>query len=270
MARIRSHREQKRRANHILMIIAILSIISITIALSIFFYNKSKSDEINHETLCPTSGAKGHYVLLIDKTEPLNQIQKNAFKVTVKNIIENETPEGYMLSVFVLGEDFTTNEKPIVELCNPGNGNNKSEFTSNLKKLNAQYQSKFIEPLITKTEELLSDKPAKNSPIFEMLQLVDINGFKKQNIRGEHHLIIISDMLHNTPQYSMYKNNIDYPSFRDSNYGIKSQAELPDVKVQLFYLMNQPKYQTRRNTLFWEEYFKKSGAQIIFVKPLEG
>lgn len=270
MARKISRREQRKRNHHIMMTTAIVILISIVISLSIYFYNQSKSDEINNETLCPTSGAKGHYVLLIDKTEPLNQIQKDAFRVTIKNLIENETPEGYLLSVFVLGEDFTKNEKPIIELCNPGNGENKSELTSNLKKLKNQYERKFIEPLINKTEELLSDKPARSSPVFEMLQLVAINGFKSKNIKGEHRLFIVSDMLHNTSQYSMYSKDINFKTLNNTDYGRKAQADLLDVKVTIFYLLNQPKYQTRRNSIFWEEYFNQSGAHIILIKPLEG
>ncbi len=270
MAKIISRRAQQRRAKHILMIVVIFIVASIIVSSLLFFYSKSKLDVLDHETLCPISGPKGHYVLLIDKTEPLNQIQKNAFSVAVKNIVENETPEGYMLSIFVLGEDFTANVKPIVELCNPGNGDNKSEFTSNLKKLKSQYQNKFIEPLIIVTEALLAEKPAKNSPIFEMLQIVNINGFKKHNIQGEHRLFIISDMLHNTEQYSMYKKDTEFLSFSNTDYGRKAQAELVDVKVELLYLINQPKYQTRRNTKFWEDYFKKSGAKITLAKPLEG
>jgi hypothetical protein len=103
-----------------------------------------------------------------------------------------------------------------------------------------------------------------------MLQLVGINAFRKHDVKGERRLIIISDMLHNTPQFSMYRGPVDYETFAASKYGRKAQLELRDVEVELHYLINNPQLQTKRNLKFWEDYFIKAGAQIVAVRPMEG
>lgn len=234
------------------------------------YFTMARPDGLNPETLCPADGPHGHYVLLVDKTDPLNFTQRQAFSVILKELIEKRVPEGYLLSVFALGEDFKENATPLVELCNPGDGSGKSELTANLHRLKAQYQAKFAEPMLKLSESLVATHPAKWSPIFEMLQLVGINGYRKQGVKGERRLIIMSDMLQNTPEFTMYKGPVEYPDFAALNYGKKAQTELTDVSVELHYLMNSPQLQTKRNLKFWEDYFAKAGARIVSVRPLEG
>jgi hypothetical protein len=270
MAR-KSQREIKRQRNQLFIAIFVSAIILTIVGVFIYYtFFMPKVGQIDATSLCPAEGPKGHYVLLVDKTDPLTFTQNEAFSITLREIIEKRTPEGYLLSVFLLGEDFKENAKPLVELCNPGTGADKSKFNANLKQLKRQYQERFLNPLLEKSDLLLATKPAKTSPIFEMLQLVAINAFRKHDVKGERRLIIMSDMLHNTPQFSMYKGPVDYQTFTISDYGRKSHLELPDVEVEIHYLINTPQLQTKRNVKFWEDYFNKAGARIVAVQPLEG
>ena len=262
-------RARQRRTKD-LVIGTILFVLFFLIIASAGYYTTTRPKGLNPDTLCPVDGPTGHYVLLVDKTDPLNFTQKQAFSVILKELIEKRVPEGYLLSVFALGEDFKENAAPVVELCSPGDGTGKSEFIANKHKLKVQFQSKFTDPMLKLSESLVATQPAKWSPIFEMLQLVGINGYRKQGIKGERRLIIMSDMLQNTAQLSMYKGPVDYSAFTASDYGKKALPELTDVSVELHYLMNSPQLQSRRNLKFWEEYFAKAGAHIISVRPLEG
>ena len=241
-----------------------------TVLAGVAYYMMFRPSGINPHTLCPADGPTGHYVLLVDKTDPLNFTQKLAFTVIFRGLIEKQVPEGYLLSVFALGEDLKENATPIVELCNPGNETGKSGLTANLKKLKRQYEDRFVEPLLKQADALLGKQPAKASPIIEMIQLVGINAFRKHNIKGERRLIIMSDMLQNTPQMSMYRGTVDFARFAATDYGKKMLSELRDVEVELHYLMNTPHLQTNRNLQFWIDYFNKAGARIVAVRPLEG
>lgn len=262
-------RAKQRRRNEFLLGAIIFSVI-LLVTIGVTYHTVTRPEGANPDTLCPPDGPRGHYILLIDKTDPLNFTQRQAFSVVLKELVENRVPEGYLLSVFALGEDFKDNAVPLVELCNPGDGSNKSEFDSNPQKLKAKYRSKFAEPMIKLSESLVATQPAKWSPIFEMLQLVGINGYRNQSVKGERRLIILSDMLQNTPQLTMYKGPVDYSAFAASDYGKKAQAELSEVAVELHYLMNRPQLQTKRNLKFWEDYFSRAGARIVAVRPLEG
>lgn len=268
MAHLGNRAKQRRTMDICLGSFFILLVLGITGGVTYFLVNKPEG--IDSSTLCPAKGPKGHFVLMVDKTDPMTFTQKAAFMVDVREIIETRIPEGYLLSVFALGEDFKANAEPLIELCNPGTGADKSELTSNVKQLSHQYKDRFLEPMLKQTGSLLASSSANISPIIEMLQLVSINAFRKHNVKGERRLIIVSDMLHNTPQFSMYKTPVDYTTFSNTVYGRKAQLDLKNVDIELIYLINSPQLQTKRNLQFWEEYFNKSGARIVSVQPLEG
>lgn len=265
-------RHARRQRNTTIAWIFFLSLVVGLVVAGVVYKLLAAEPGLNKVTLCPADGPRGHIVLLVDKTDPLNFTQKQAFSITLRDIIEKRTPQGYLLSIFVLGEDFKANAEPLLELCNPGTGVDKSAMTANLKKLRQQYEHKFVEPMRKQSEALLSTAPAKTSPILEMVQLVGINAFRKHDIKGERRLIMLSDMLHNTPQFSMFRSpaDYDYAAFAATSYGKKTQVDLGSTDVELLYLLHTPQLQTRRNLLFWEEYFKKSGARVVAVQPLEG
>ncbi len=152
--------------------------------------------------------------------------------------------------------------KPLIELCNPGIARDKSEFTENVKDLKKKYQERFLEPLLKQIDALLPTQTERYSHIFEMMQLVAINGFRKHGVKGERHLVVMSDMLHNTPQFSMYKGSVDYSAFASSPLGKKTQLALPGVKVEIHLLMSNPQLQTKQHITFWEAYFGKARAHV--------
>lgn len=269
MARKITRHAAARRRNNIVATVIFIALIS-GVAAWVTYTSFNKTPPVDSTTLCPATGPTGHIVLLVDKTDPLTFTQRQAFGVTLRALIEKKTPEGYLLSVFVLGEDFKLTAEPLLELCNPGSGADRSSMNANLKRLREQYEQKFVKPILDQSDALTAKVPAKASPILEMVQLTAINGFQRHDVKGEHRLIIMSDMLHNTPQLSMYKGQYDFAAFSGSDYGKRTHVGLPDTTVELIYLMNSPQLQTKRNLNFWEEYFNNAGARIVAVQPLEG
>ena len=267
---VRASRRQAERARRDVLLgtLALFAAIAIAGGAAWAWYERP-ADALD-ASLCPAGGPHGHYVLLVDKTDPLTFTQKEAFRVRLRELIEKRTPQGYLLSVFVLGESFRDNAKPLVELCNPGDGSDRSALTANLAHLRRQYEERFIAPLMAEADALQAATPAKTSPIFEMLQLVGINAFQSHGVKGERRLIVMSDMLQNTTQFSMYRGAADFDAFARSDYGRKVQAQLAGVDVELDVLVNTPALQTRRNLKFWEDFFDRSGARLVRVDPLEG
>lgn len=268
MGRVGIRARQRRRKEFILGGVVIACVVAIVIAVAAYIFSQPK--ELDQATMCPAEGPAGHYVILVDKTDPLTFIQKQALVAILREVIEKRIPQKYMLSIFVLGEDFKQNAAPLLELCNPGSGGDKSEWTANIAKLRRQYETKFIEPLMKQTDALMATQAAKNSPIFEMLQLISVNAFRRQDVKGDRRLILISDMLQNTPQMSMFRQTVDYQTFAASDYGKRMHLELSGVEVELHYLMNWPQLQTKRNLKFWNDHFNNAGARIVAVRPLEG
>jgi hypothetical protein len=268
MARL-SRRERAKRRREFTYGTLILILIAM-IASFLLYQFTHRSEGFDPETLCPVTGPKGHYVLLVDKTDPMTFTQKTALETLLKELVERKIPEGYLISVFVMGEDYKEASKPLVEICNPGKGNGKSELTTNLKQLKRQYNKKFITPLMQQMQAMVSNQSAKYSPIFEMLQMVSLQSFQRFPMDGERHLLIVSDLLHNTPELSLYKKLPSVEDFESSDYARRTFIELKDVKVDLYLLFNSPQFQTDSWMDFWEAYFEKTGATITSVTPMPG
>lgn len=265
----RSRAAQKRHTRNIAIGIAALAVFVAALGGGIYWF-VTRDGGIDRQTLCPKTGPTSHVVFLVDKTDPLNFSQKQGFLRLLEDLVDRRIQPGELVSVFVLGEDFREGAKPLVELCNPGSGAGKSELTANVAKLNAQFRDRFREPLLQQADALISTKPAKNSPIFEMLQFVSINGFRKHAVNGPKRLILVSDLLHKTPQLSMYQGIPDVEPFEASDYGRKMRLELPGVEVEIHHLLNNPKLQNQRQLKFWETFFSRAGARIVAVRPMEG
>ena len=265
----RSRAAQKRHARNIAIGIAALAVFCTALAGGIYWF-VTREPGLDSQTLCPKTGPTGHVVFLVDKTDPLNFSQKQGFLRLLEEVVDRRIQPGQLVSVFVLGDDLREGAKPLVELCNPGSGEGKSELTANVAKLNAQFRKRFREPLLEQADALISTKPAKNSPIFEMLQFVSLNAFRKHAVNGPKRLIMVSDLLHKSPQLSMYQTVPELEPLEASDYGRKMRLELPGVEVEVHHLLNYPKLQTRRLMQFWEAYFARAGARIVSVRPMEG
>ncbi|WOF79233.1 hypothetical protein [Stutzerimonas kunmingensis] len=221
-------------------------------------------------TLCPASGPTGHTVVLVDNTEPMNFIQRQALTQRFKELAEKQVLEGQMISVFVLGESFADNAMPIFEKCNPGTGEGKSKLNANPAQIKARYIKEFRSPLMQLRQQITLDKPSDRSPVFEMLQMAAINGFNRVDAQGPRTLVVFSDMLPHMPEFSMFKSLPDFKTFSAGAYGRKSQASLDGVEVHLNYLINYPNLQTTKQAAFWEQYFDNSGAELVEIDTFEG
>lgn len=230
-------------------------------------------DTLDKATLCPSSGPKGQYVVLIDNTSPFPFTQKAALSQRLKTMVLSEVPEGHLLSVFLLGEKFEQYEKPIFERCNPGQWSDRSQLTATKKFVDRDFNEKFAKPLDAVVRKISLDGHSKLSPIFQMLQLVGINGFDHAHVKGDRKLVIYSDMLANMPDFSMYKiKRHNYAEFAKSAYGRNAQAPgLKGAIVTINLLANEEKTpQTNELGNFWAQYFEANGASVETIAAMEG
>jgi hypothetical protein len=256
------------RAQRRQIILGMLILVGVGLVLGAIAYWWVNREHPLTASLCPSNGPTGHVVLLVDKTDPLTFVQREAFDTFLINFVERGVAPGHLVSVFALGEAYQETAKPVFELCNPGTGADKSEWTTSIKKLIEQYESRFYRPMLELATQLQTVTPGKTSPIFEMLQLVSVNAIKKHTtINGDRRLIIVSDMMHNTSEYSMYVTPPDYMAFAHTAYGRQTHVDLAGVNVEIQYLVNAPILQTRRHITFWEQYFNNTGGRLTTVQP---
>jgi hypothetical protein len=220
--------------------------------------------------LCPPSGPTGQVILVIDATDPLTFTQRKAVAQLVDQMSDpGRTPQGTLLSVFVFGADVASSADPLFERCSPGSGAGKNELTHNLKLWQQRFREEFERPLRAKVPQMEASAPAARSPIIQMLQIAALR-YQKSNTSGERRLILVSDMLQNTPEMSLYREAMDYEQYRRRPEAQRLRADLQGVIVETHLLMNSPQIQNRRFLKFWEDYFTDMGARLVEVRTLPG
>ena len=269
MPRSSRRAKSQQRNNLLLGALALLLVIGI-LSGALWWWSQKNNNSLDAQTLCPTSGALGHNVLLIDATDPLNMAQKAALDLYLSDLAIKNTPAGYLLSVFVLGHDFKADTQPLVQLCNPGTAQGHSAMTENIQQLTRRYQEGFLKPVLEQTQQLTGRESAEESPIFEMLQMLSLNSLQKQQVDGPKTLVVVSDLLQNSPQFSMYQTTPNFEQFTKTAYATKTKINFDGVDVKVLVLFNSPALQKTTLFDFWKQYFKSAGARSVQIDLLPG
>lgn len=264
----KSRLAQKKSRNNVIIGLAFIALV-IAVLAGVIWWDSVRPAPLDSQTLCPLSGPLGHQILLVDRTDPFNEAQKSAFDNAVKDLVES-LPVGHLFSVFVLGDDFKAQTKPLLDLCNPGDGQGKSGLTENIKALRTQYVNNFTQPLRSVTTELLSINSAKESPIIEMLQLVYLNSVQVHKVKGPINLYILSDMMQFSAAMDMYKSPPNFEKY-DATYAAKKLwVNLEGIDVHVILLNNNIKNQSPAFMEFWNSYFKRANVKSLEVTSLPG
>ncbi len=248
---------------------AVIGVAMVAAVAYVFYARSTREPDINAVTFCPADGPRGHILVLVDRSDPMAFTQRKAFSVAYREIVR-QVPKGHLLSVYALSDDFKATAGPLLELCNPGDGSDVKEFDDNPALRKRVFEQKYLQPFLAREEELVTDRSGKASPILEMVQLAAITGFRKQHVTGEKRLVIVSDMIQNTPELNMYKGVPDYAVFSKTPYGVKARADLQDVKVELRMLMNTPSIQTEQLLDFWKNHMRQGGGRLVLHDPING
>ena len=208
-------------------------------------------------------------VVVIDETDVLSPHQRDYLKVHLSNFVKDEMVSGELLSVYILDSEITKKRKPIFEMCKMRDGSDANDWTENQKLMARRFKKQFQGPLMSRLDATLArSTSSESSPIFETLQTIAVNAFDKYNIDGERRMLVFSDMLHHTPEYSMFTVKRSFETFKKSDYYAQIKTFLPDTAVRLYVLNTYPKYQKQELMDFWKSYFKSASAYVEQVSPV--
>src|SRR5262249_53067496 len=86
------------------------------------------------------------------------------------------------------------------------------------------------------------------------------------------HLVIVSDMLQYTLEYSQYDRVQSFDTFRSSNYHRRVRADLKGADVEIIYIRRGTRnaVQGKAHIRFWEDYIRDANGSLTHVVPLEG
>lgn len=225
-------------------------------------YSLSESSPIDPETLCPVDHVVPHTVILVDRTDRLTEDHVILFERAVE-AEASALPIAGRLSIFTIEGEVRSVPEPVFSVCKPAEGKDAHWFHENKRRMQAQHEMRFASPLAAVLERLGKPAEADVSPILETIQSVArLPEFSPA--AGVRRLVIVSDLLQNTPEYSQYRTLPDYDIFRDTPYASTVMAALTGVEVEIVYLPNRAAAlrQTPEHLDFWIRYFTDRGAIV--------
>ena len=267
-----------RQANYILNLIIVIVVGYV----SAFVYFEITKVELGKNN-CPVSEKpRGEYVVLFDRTDKDKDsaLVDSDIKQTLEKI-KNDIPQYARLSVYVITDELTKNYQPVSEpLCNPGNLKDENWFVRKVGlnktpiRIKKDWEKKFANIVDETYEKIIEPSQSSFSPIFEMIQAINVMNFKLSSEEYENKLIIFSDMLHYMPnEFSLFQDNPKFDDFKKShnNYYKKIHTNLNNnvfIKVNLVPRHEKIKYQTKILEDFWLDYFDDINASYILFNEI--
>jgi hypothetical protein len=244
--------------------------IAIALVAALIYANQMERDlaAIDPETFCPNAGPTDVLAVLVDRTDGLTEVQAESLSRRLM-AWGGEVPTGGKFTVYEVGKGGRLLE-PLVSVCNPGDGGNASQWTSNPEMLREQYEEKYSKPIAAMTEEMRTDAEADSSPIFEAIQAVSVKEFgpDHKSLKNRR-LILVTDLLQHGSGFSLYKSVPDYQTFRKTPYAGSVRSDLKGVStyIHLLHRLNAAGKQTDDLANFWVRWLEDQGAIVeVFTR----
>lgn len=273
MSRRRSRRAQRARKKNLggYILIAVVAV-ALVAAFAVQSMKSKEAAQFDKITFCPKDGAHSVTAIMIDQTDALSAIQQASLRNELQKV-QDEIPTHGKLEIYAVGNTVSKTLAPVFSMCNPGRGKDINPLFGNPQRVERQWKEAFAKPIDDILSALLNAPDAKESPILESIQSITVTAFNNPaSERAERRLIVASDMIHYTPQLSLYHLPSDFASLRETDYIKKMHSDLRDVKVELlmFRRSNGAKVQNQEFIQFWDDFFKDQGASLERVYSISG
>jgi hypothetical protein len=260
--------EKRRRSKRLMWALLIVPALFVG-ALSAWRYSLPPPTKLDAVTLCPIGvKLRAHTVILIDKTDFHTAMHRAAIKEWIGHL-KDEIGRHEMLSVRMITDRPEDAGRPVFSRCNPGDGRDLKRWRANPKKAKDLWEKSFEAPLEQALMSLLRDAEFKTSPILEALAVVAWNTTFGPDI-GARRLVIASDLMQNQPDHNHYRVVPPVAAFLKTDLGRQLRSRVwTKVRIDLVYFRNATVHarQGGGHILFWQELFRKLGADDVRVIP---
>jgi hypothetical protein len=227
---------------------------------------------IDKSTFCETAGPTAVTAILIDATDSITPLQKvavtNRLNVLLKELRPNER-----VDVFSIRPNANP-LKPEFSMCRPANADETSIWNANKNDADKHFSKMFVPSLNRTLQKLLGTPPASSSPIMEAIHAAAVKSLDASDLQTDssaftRRLILVSDLLQNSPALSQLHDPGSWTQFRDSAEMRSVSSDLTNTTVTVLYLTRQASpSQGRRHVAFWDAWFAEQGVADDNVIPV--
>lgn len=256
MARLQSRQRSRSRggSGSLWPGIALIGVAVIVLgALAFFYFTVPRKPKLDAASLCPEGGPQGITIVLVDTSDDLPAAAQREVLTLLKDQITG-LPDYYKLDIRVLDIP-GARSRSLFSKCNPGDGTGLSEWTSNPRLARMRWIESFRQPAQDAVNSSLASDKAQRSPIMGALQDIALDQFSSAAAQEIPKLVIvISDMLEYTVDYSQYQSDLSYQRYKQSPAYLKYRTDLHGAHVKIEYVRRQklpPGFDTPHHVEFW-------------------
>lgn len=233
------------------------------------------------DDLCPVDEKKmtDRIAIIIDPTDTLNTRQSSDAVSEVLRLIES-APQFAEISL----HEVHSSDNTSFRICKPAHHDSIGFFEQlyvNQDFVERDYTENFKDPLLVKLEDLLTETGSSESPIIRTIQTISIDAFGSFNGVGQRQVIIVSDMVQHSDDWSFFRDPLDFDALsRHQNYRTMKSRHLGKennqgkaiITVLLLARRGQAGFIQQKNNFmdFWKEYFIDQGAENLSWEYITG
>lgn len=271
MAKRKTAAQRRKAAERFTAIRNIVIVIAVSGVLGFLYWRASLSHKaLDERTLCPAEPTS-LTVLLVDVTDPMNLPQRQDFLNQLDRLSASIPRYGKLIITKV---DPVSDRLlvPIVTRCNPGTGEDETEFSGNPKRIEKLHREQYEAPLKAAFEKVLTASGAQRSPILESIQSVALTELQRSDPTLPKRLIIASDLLQNTDAISFYGSLPDPGAFTASQAFNRVRTDLRGVTIELWMLQRGDSATTQPRALpdLWDMIISRQGGTLSRVYTVSG
>jgi hypothetical protein len=220
---------------------------------------------LDKQTLCPVDGgAQSETVVLLDTSDQWPEITREEVRKRLEKLAA-DVPYYGLLELRLLDPD-TPGGRIMFSKCNPGNGINESEITANPTLMRKKWKEQFLTPLQGALDRTLLQSETNASPILSTAQRIAVDRFVDDR---PGHLVLISDMIEHTPDYSQYKGDLSYEHYKQSVAYKKQHTNLRGADVTILYVQRL-RIDSGKHIEFWRDWVKDNNGSAKEFEKLQG
>jgi len=222
-------------------------------------------------SLCPVDGPRSINVVLLDSTDDIPDISRREVRTALTDLAETLPPYG-LLEIRLLDAD-AAGGRTVFAKCNPGDGSNLSEYTSNPRLAKKRWMDGFREPLDQALTTGFQPLPGKVSPIMETVQRIAVDRFTGRAAEQvPKQLVLISDMIEHEADYSQYTGDLSYDRFKASRAYRKLRTDLHGADVQIYYIQRNTgkPLNSVDHIRFWADWIRDNNGRLKQASKLQG
>ena len=251
-----SRRQARRRKDRRGVIIGILAFFVLA---GLFVLGLRPPRDLEPNTNCPLDQQyAAQMAILVDQSDTLTTVQA-AVTRQILRFVDREIPETTEIRMYNIGRAGRRDPAPELRICKPAHGDSVSRWTSNPRLVTQNYNENFSVPFQEALSSAVQDVSSDTiSPIIEAIQVAAVDAFQPRDSRIPRHLVIVSDMIQNSGDFSFFTDPRDFEILaRNPDYGTL-RVDLSGVSVRAFLLARRGPYARMQDDsmrLFWEDYF---------------